>query len=97
MFNFPLSKYKISGSSMVPAFFDGDKVLVFHWIYLFRKPSVGEIVVAKINNIPVVKRIQKIKQNEYFLIGDNLKESTDSRVYGFVEKKDILGKVIKKI
>ena len=97
MFNFPLSKYKISGSSMIPTFFDGDKALVFHWIYLFRKPMVGEIVIARKNNISVLKRIQKIQNSKYFLVGDNLNESTDSRIYGFVEKKDILGKVIKKI
>lgn len=95
MLNFPLSKYKISGNSMSPTFLDGDCVLAWSW---FLKLKIQDVVVAKNrDSLIIVKRIKSINNNKYFLIGDNLKESTDSRNYGFVKKKDILGKVVKKI
>lgn len=41
----------------------------------------------------IVKRITKIKGNEYFVEGDNKEQSTDSRVFGWLKKKDILAKI----
>lgn len=35
-----------------------------------------------------------IPENQFFLLGDNRDHSQDSRVYGFIPKKLILGKVI---
>jgi len=45
----------------------------------------------------LLKRIQNIEFNRVFLVGDNEKESTDSRVFGWILKKDILGKVVAKL
>lgn len=32
--------------------------------------------------------------NEYFVLGDNFSESTDSRYFGAIDKNQIIGKVI---
>ena len=39
--------------------------------------------------------ILKIEKELYFLTGDNPSDSFDSRKIGFVDRKDILGKVFK--
>ena len=39
----------------------------------------------------------KVPQNKYFMIGDNINMSSDSRSFGAVDYKEILGKVIGKV
>jgi type IV secretory pathway protease TraF len=36
----------------------------------------------------------KVPKNHYYLVGDNLDESDDSRRFGTIDEKDILYKVI---
>lgn len=35
-----------------------------------------------------------LKENEYFVVGDNSRASIDSRIYGPIENGDIIGKMI---
>lgn len=81
---------------MLPDLKDGDKVLV--------KPQesyqIGDIVVAQHpfkQSVVLIKRISEIDEQSVSLSGDNPSESTDSRTLGRIPKKDILGKVIKKL
>jgi len=79
---------------MEPAIKNGQHVLISKIPYFFSEPSVKEIVAFEKNQKILIKRIVKKTGSRYFLTGDNLKDSLDSRSFGFILKNDILGKVI---
>lgn len=87
-------KYVCEGKSMNPTLKDGEIVLVDREAEI----EVGDIVVAKHpfeQNNEVVKRVASINERgHYFLIGDNLDDSEDSRHYGAVTRDYIKGKVV---
>lgn len=78
---------------MQPTIKDGTAVLINRLAYLLKKPKIGDIVVLKRQKY-IIKRIAAIKKEQVFVIGDNKKESNDSRHFGWIGKDNILGKVI---
>ncbi len=90
-------KYICEGKSMNPTLKDGETVLVDR----AAKIEVGDIVVAKHpieQQSEVVKRIERINEHgHYFLVGDNLKDSNDSRHFGAVAREYIRGKVVARL
>lgn len=89
-----LSKFEISGHSMMPTYKPGDKVLISSVPYLFKKPQVGDIIVFKKEKITLIKRISKITANGIIVEGDNLEDTLSSVSMGIISRKDVLGKVI---
>jgi nickel-type superoxide dismutase maturation protease len=79
---------------MEPTLKSGDSVLVSSLPYLFKSPQQNDIVAAKVDGKILIKRISSVKQNEYFLSGDNPEDSFDSRKFGMIARKDIIGKVV---
>jgi len=77
---------------MLPNYKQGEKVLVFK-SFSFK---INDAIICKNPKTKriLLKRIVKIRDKKYFVQGDNKKESTDSRDFGFLERKDIIGKVI---
>lgn len=67
------------------------KVTIFNkgnpWGLILDEPYLksGEVTMGDI--------YQKIDDNKYFVLGDNRQASSDSRVWGLVDKKYIIGKV----
>jgi nickel-type superoxide dismutase maturation protease len=84
----------VEGNSMLPNLKNGDGVL----INTDEKVAVGDIVLAKHpfkKSVNILKRISEIDENgNYFLVGDNPPESTDSRTFGALSAKHILGKAV---
>ena len=132
--------FKIPSGSMRPTLIEGDKLFVNKFIYRFRSPERGDIVVFKYPEDPkkdFIKRLvafegesveikdgkiliggktlskpdvftrfyyynhekyggpnEKIvvPKDAYYVLGDNSANSTDSRFWGFVPKKNMVGK-----
>ncbi len=83
---------------MFPLLKAGDEVLVDARAYRNKRPDTGDIVLVlhpQRPGFPMIKRITAILDNDrYFLRGDNASQSTDSRDFGAVAGKQIIGNVI---
>lgn len=82
---------------MEPLIKNGNTVFITSVPYLFKKPKSKDIIVFKKNTKFFLKRISKIKMDQYWVKGDNKKDSIDSRKFGPILKDQIIGKVIYKI
>ena len=90
-------RFRVTGKSMQPLLEPGEEILINPNAYLQSLPQVNDIVVVAHPhkpNLKIVKRIVEIrKNNTYFIQGDNLRQSTDSRSFGTVNFNLIRGKV----
>jgi len=77
---------------MEPTIKQGSRVLVWQWAYAFKEPKIGEIVIFRKEGEFWVKRIKEITGDRVEVEGDN---KSDSKEAGLVNKKDIIGKVLK--
>lgn len=84
---------RIVGESMEPTLKQGRLVIFLKT----KKIKTQDIVIAKVGNREVVKRINNINDSGVELIGDNPEKSTDSRSYGAVDMDRIKGKLIIKL
>ncbi len=81
---------------MEPLLKDGRSVLVSSLPYLISIPKIGDIVACKMpaREKVLIKRVTSVVEGKYFIRGDNQSDSMDSRKFGLVEKKSIIGKVV---
>ena len=137
---FIVQAFKIPTGSMRPTLVEGDRILVNKFIYRFREPQTGDIVVFKYPEDPkrdFIKRLVatggqrleirsgqlivdgkvlekegsfgqryyynqgsfakegeevRIPEDSFFVLGDNSASSRDSRYWGFVPKRHLVGK-----
>lgn len=96
----PISRYHVSGPSMEPAYHDGDRVLVNRLAYVRRAPAPGEVVVIRDPSARghyLLKRIARapeglrLERDGYWVLGDNAAASRDSRAFGAVRRRGIVG------
>lgn len=88
-----LKLYLVDGFSMEPSIKKNNLVLGLQNI---RNLKVGDLVVFYEESLKkkLVKRISAINENELYCLGDNLISSLDSRKLGWINKKQVIGKVI---
>ena len=138
---FVVQAFKIPTGSMRPTLIEGDRILVNKFIYWFREPQRGEVVVFKypedpklafikrfiaaenedaaIENGRIIVNGQTVEEQEiasrfyynrgpfarvdqttqvppesFFVLGDNSANSRDSRYWGFVPRKNLIGKAM---
>jgi signal peptidase I len=100
-----MTSVRVDGESMQPALEDGDRLLVSRLAYRLAAPKHGDIVLVRDpsrSGYECIKRIlglpgemvedRLLGPEEYFLVGDNLLHSTDSRTYGPVPADAIIGR-----
>ena len=139
---FVVQAFKIPSGSMIPTLLVGDKLFVNKYVYRFKKPERGDIIVFRFPNDPkkdFIKRLvafggetveirdgriyvdekalddperfgkfyyynhdpfggphekAEVPADAYYVLGDNSANSKDSRFWGFVPAKNVLGKAI---
>jgi signal peptidase I len=138
---FIIAPFKIPSGSMRTTLIEGDRILVNKFIYRFRRPERGEIVVFRFPENPrrpFIKRLAakggdrveirggdvlingrevdspvmqqtfyynqgdygqegqvvEVPEDMYFVLGDNSASSHDSRFWGFVPKRFMIGQAI---
>lgn len=87
---------EIQGYSLYPLFKEGEVVLAIK-ILPFLKIKTNDIVVFnKESHGLMIKKVRSVKNNEYFVVGEN-PDSIDSRNFGLLQKKELLYKVLFKV
>jgi type IV secretory pathway protease TraF len=75
---------------MLPTLRPNQIVVSTRWTRL----APGKVVIAQVGEREVIKRVEAVQAAGIVLIGDNPERSTDSRQYGPVDPRAILGIVI---
>ena len=91
-------RLRVSGDSMYPTICEGDMLFIDQGAYASCIPQVDEIVVARhpyIKDLLLVKRVRAVHHNgsSIEVAGDNPQESTDSRGFGNLDSKALVGRV----
>jgi len=76
---------------MLPTLKPGRIVLA---IGIFRQLKLENIVVVRHQGIEKIKRVQDVKSDQVFLVGDNHRASLDSRSFGWLPMDSVVAKVI---
>ncbi|MBL7069160.1 MAG: signal peptidase I [Candidatus Omnitrophica bacterium] len=137
---FVVQAFKIPTGSMIPTLLAGDRLLVNKFIYKFKEPERGDIIVFKypgdekkdfikrliatsgetveirngdiyidgnkVEDPFIIRKIHyynksphgatgrktEVPEDSYYVLGDNSASSRDSRYWGFVPRKNVIGK-----
>jgi signal peptidase I len=88
----------VRGESMLPALRAGERVLFDRLAYVIERPRRGDIVLARHPSRPgfqIIKRVAEqegLGPGEFWLLGDNADESTDSRTLGPFGREQIVAR-----
>lgn len=95
----------VQGWSMAPALLPGEQLLFDRLAYARRRPRRGDVVLVQHPLRPQLRMTKRIAgvpgdsmrdgvlgRGEYWVEGDNADESTDSREFGPLRRRDVLGR-----
>jgi signal peptidase I len=87
---------RVSGNSLLPVYQDGDFVLVSKIPYLFGPISQGDVIAFRQATYgTMIKKVQRVMPDKGELVVTGTQEnSVDSRRFGPIAQRDVLGKVI---
>ena len=83
--------FVVTGHSMEPTLHDGQYLLYTH----ITQANPGDIVVFKLKDEVLVKRVDFVEDHMYWVTADNQSNSEDSKNFGFIPEQNILGVVIR--
>ena len=89
----PLRRVEVAGSSMAPLLLPGDRLLVVSLLRL----RVGDVVALRDPRDAgrvLVKRVASLRGGTVEVLGDNAAASTDSRTFGPVPLRALLGRAV---
>ena len=87
---------KVTDDSLTPEYNEGDFVIVLKIPCVFKSPKRGDVVVFKQSSYgTLIKQVDRYdpQSGELFVIGTHA-DSVDSRQFGALYKRDLIGKVI---
>ncbi len=87
----PLLLRRIQGHSMMPVLPPGTLVWVWVLSKNFRK---GQTVVFRHQGKEKIKRLDDVRPDSVFVVGDHQLASTDSHQFGWIAKDQVIGVVI---
>lgn len=82
---------RVIGESMTPTCVPGTFVL--GWC-LTPRIKLGDVIIVKHNGQEKIKRVGVLNSDKVYVIGDNLRASTDSRHFGWIDRSHVIAKVI---
>ena len=91
---------RVAGNSMLPAYADGDRILIKYRSSDLQPVHVGEVVMIEREGELMIKRITRYEIGSHTGVGmitvegDNKDESIDSRSWGAIPSRFVKAKVL---
>lgn len=82
---------RVAGISMLPTYDVGQLILA---IRIFRKLRLHDVVIIHHDGHEKIKRITEIEGSRLYVRGDNPRHSTDSRHFGWIDRRQVTARVI---